>query len=106
MIDERLLSLTVRENIINIRTGNADTKFSQERLGEILGLSRSAVANLETGKQRISLHNVYAICDHLKLDLMDILPDVEDMRDKGSSTKEPKSNNSVENAVQKMKERK
>ena len=103
MIDPELLNSTVRHTIKDLRTGNADTRMSQLEIGKILGLSRSAVANLETGKQKVSLHNVYALCDHLSLDLTDVLPSVKDMRvDKTDDTNKLPSK--VELALSKMRE--
>ena len=49
-------------------------------MGEILGLNRSSVANLEAGAQRASLANVYTICDHFNLNLTDVLPTLEEVR--------------------------
>ena len=80
MIDADLLYRTIRERIKRIRTAETDTKLSQEELGLILGLKRSSVANLETGAQRVSIQNIYALCDHFGLDLLDILPDIETVR--------------------------
>ena len=80
MIDADLLYRTIRERIKSIRTAEPDTRLSQEELGAILGLKRSSVANLETGAQRASIHNLYALCDHFGLDLIDVLPDIETVR--------------------------
>jgi transcriptional regulator with XRE-family HTH domain len=36
--------------------------LSQGQLGNIVGLTRSSVANIEAGRQRVLLHDVYAFC--------------------------------------------
>ncbi len=79
-IDPRLLYENVRQQIKAIRTAETDTRLSQAELGEILGVKRSTVANLESGTQRASLHNVYEICAHYNLELSDLLPSVADIR--------------------------
>ena len=79
-IDARLLYDSVRQRIKAIRTAEADTSLSQSELGEVLGVKRSTVANIESGTQRASLHNVYEICAHYNLELSDFLPSVADLR--------------------------
>jgi len=87
LVDAELLNRTVRERIRNLRSAEPETKLSQAELGKILGLSRSAVANLESGAQRVSLHNIYAICAHFNLKLEDLLPSFEDVCARTESTK-------------------
>ena len=43
-------------------------------------MKRSTVANLESGTQRASLHNVYEICAHYNLELADLLPSIADLQ--------------------------
>lgn len=80
MIDADLLYHEIRRRIKSIRTAEFDRKLSQEDLGLILGLKRSSVANLETGAQRASIHNIYALCDHFGVDLLDVLPSINKVR--------------------------
>lgn len=47
--------LLVGAKIAHIRT---QLGMTQTEFGEIIGLTRAAVANMETGKQRIMLHNL------------------------------------------------
>ena len=37
-------------------------RLTQAELAEIVGLTRSSIANIESGRQRILLHDVYAFC--------------------------------------------
>ncbi len=84
-IDANLLYEQVRERIKRIRTAEHDVKLSQAELGQVLGLTRSSVANLESGAQRASLHNIYEICAHYHLELADFLPSVAEARTQSSS---------------------
>ena len=86
-INSRLLYDSVRQQIKAVRTAETDTRLSQAQLGEILGLKRSTVANLESGTQRTSLHNVYELCAHYNLELSDFLPSVTDMRKRSAGLK-------------------
>lgn len=80
MIDADLLYSEIRGRIKSIRTAESDTKLSQEKLGLIFGLKRSSVANLETGAQRASIHNIYVLCDHYGLNLLDVFPSINKVR--------------------------
>ena len=84
-IDDNLLYQNVRQQIKRIRTAETETTMTQAQLGEILGLTRSTVANIESGAQRASLHNVYEICAHFNLELADFLPSVSEMRRRSSA---------------------
>lgn len=86
-IDSKLLYDNIRQQIKAIRTAEFDTRLSQEELGEILGLTRSTVANIESGTQRTSLHNIYEICAQYNLELSDLLPSVADMRKRSAGLK-------------------
>lgn len=46
----------------------------QEALAGQLGISRATLANIETGRQRVLIHQLYAIAQALRVDLMDLLP--------------------------------
>ncbi len=42
-------------------------------------LSRSAIANIEIGRQRIAVHHIYTIAATLRIDPADLLPDLKDI---------------------------
>jgi len=48
--------------------------MTQETVAARLGMSRASLANIETGRQSLLLHNVYAIAEVLELSLVDLLP--------------------------------
>lgn len=49
--------------------------WTQEQLARKLGLTRSSVANLEAGRQRIPLHILFLIAENLRVPLADLLPE-------------------------------
>lgn len=46
----------------------------QENLATLLGISRGSLANIETGKQSILVHQLYKFADALQLKPFDLLP--------------------------------
>lgn len=60
------LIATLYTNIGNhLRTHREQRGISQHDLGNAIGLSRSAVANIESGRQRIQIHALIAACQAL-----------------------------------------
>jgi transcriptional regulator with XRE-family HTH domain len=51
---------------------------AQEALATELGISRATLANIETGRQRILVHQIYHIARALDVKLTDILPPPRD----------------------------
>jgi transcriptional regulator with XRE-family HTH domain len=52
---------------------------AQKALASQLGISRATLANIETGRQRILVHQLYAIAQALDVRLMDLLPSPRDV---------------------------
>ena len=51
--------------------------ITQSAVAEKLGLSRASLANLENGRQRIMVHQLFALVDALKLkSILDLVPKV------------------------------
>lgn len=48
---------------------------AQELLAQEIGISRATLANIETGRQRILVHQLYAFAKALDLKLSDLLPE-------------------------------
>ena len=48
--------------------------LSQNVLGQIVGLSRTSIVNIERGKHRVQTHTLVEIANALKIDLSDMLP--------------------------------
>jgi transcriptional regulator with XRE-family HTH domain len=57
-----------------IRTRRRQLKLTQERLSRQLGISRASLANIETGRQQILVHQIYNLAAQLELDITDLLP--------------------------------
>jgi transcriptional regulator with XRE-family HTH domain len=47
---------------------------NQAEIGKASGLSRASIANIETGRQRIPLHHLYALARALRVDVYALLP--------------------------------
>jgi transcriptional regulator with XRE-family HTH domain len=48
--------------------------MSQKTFGEALSLSRASVANIESGRQAVSLYTVYCMADILKREPAELMP--------------------------------
>lgn len=58
-----------------VRSARLAADLSQEFLAHKVGLTRSSVANLEAGRQRIALHLFAAIANALNKDACELLPE-------------------------------
>jgi transcriptional regulator with XRE-family HTH domain len=58
----------------NIRTRRRQADLSQETMALELGISRATLANIETGRQRILVHQLYDIAITLGVTPNDLLP--------------------------------
>lgn len=47
---------SVGQNVLSLRS---EREWTQQELADRIGLSRASVANIETGRQRLLLHQVY-----------------------------------------------
>jgi transcriptional regulator with XRE-family HTH domain len=67
----------IGERLAKLREERATT---QEDLGMFAGLTRASIANIEKGRQRVFLHQLYRFADYLGVKLTDLLPDPEKVR--------------------------
>jgi transcriptional regulator with XRE-family HTH domain len=58
-----------------VRSARLDADVSQEVLANQVGLTRSSVANLEAGRQRVAMHLFVAIAHALDKDACELLPE-------------------------------
>jgi transcriptional regulator with XRE-family HTH domain len=54
-------------------------KLTQEKLGQLVGLSRTSITNIEKGRQHVALHQLLDLADALKVQPEALIP----RRDKG-----------------------
>jgi transcriptional regulator with XRE-family HTH domain len=57
-----------------VRSARLAAGISQDVLAQRVGLTRSSIANLEAGRQRIALHLFIAICQALDKEVWELLP--------------------------------
>jgi transcriptional regulator with XRE-family HTH domain len=57
-----------------VRARRKKVGLSQERLADLIGLTRTSITNIEKGRQRIPLDVLFALGEALKVDPRDILP--------------------------------
>lgn len=59
-----------------VRDRRAKLEMSQQQVAAVSGLTRSSVASIETGRQSVALHHVYALARALDVSPQDLLPPV------------------------------
>jgi len=57
-----------------IKTERLRRKINQERLGEILELTRASIINLEKGRHRPSIYQVLQIASFFQIEYTDLIP--------------------------------
>ena len=57
-----------------VRQKRRRLELPQAELARRLGISRATLANIETGRQRILVHQLYSLAEALDLKLMELLP--------------------------------
>jgi transcriptional regulator with XRE-family HTH domain len=58
----------------NIRTRRRHIDASQDEVAHRLGISRATLANIETGRQRVLVHQLYGIARALGVRPSDLMP--------------------------------
>jgi transcriptional regulator with XRE-family HTH domain len=61
-----------------VRLHRVNRGFTQEKLGQLVGLSRTSITNIEKGRQHIALDQLFAIADVLKVRPESLLPQSAD----------------------------
>ena len=76
-IDEARLFALIGERIKQRRIDRGKT---QAWLAKRVGVLRTSVTNIETGRQKAPLHVIYALCNALEVDPLEILPRPSEVR--------------------------
>jgi len=53
--------------------------MTQEKLGRLVGLSRTSITNIKRGRQHVSLHQLFAIAEALRVPADALLPAMGDI---------------------------
>lgn len=69
MIDELSYYIALGQKITELRVRNG---YTQEKLAEILNLSRVSIVNIEKGRQKPSIYLFYKIAYHFNISIADI----------------------------------
>ena len=59
----------------NIREFRKKRGFTQQALANRMGVTRTSITNLESGKQRPPVHFIYALCNELSISIHNIFPE-------------------------------
>ncbi len=62
-----------------IRQRREKLKLSQNKIADDVGVQRTSITNIESGRQKPPLHLLYSICLALKIELADVLPKTLDV---------------------------
>lgn len=76
-IEENALYKAIGERIKACRT---QARVTQKQLADEIGVERTSITNIESGLQKLPIHQLYRICQALKVDPFDLLPSVEDVQ--------------------------
>lgn len=74
MIDESALYVQIGNLLKSIRTNPAGRQLTQAKLADLVGLERTSITNIESGKQRVPLHVLYELCNALGVEISEVLP--------------------------------
>lgn len=65
---------------LKIRAARLDRSWKQEDLAEAVGLTRSSVANIEAGRQKMLVHSLVRIAESLDVAVDTLLPEADRLR--------------------------
>jgi transcriptional regulator with XRE-family HTH domain len=78
-IDEKKLYKSIGDKIRELRI---ERNYNQTELAQKIGLERTSVTNIETGKQKVTLYALYNISKSLDVSLNDLLPQADDLMER------------------------
>lgn len=71
---ERLYELVGRK----VERQRREARLSQTQLAQRCGFARGSIANIESGRQRPTLHTLWSLADALSVDMRSLLPSPEE----------------------------
>ncbi len=60
-----------------VKAARRQAELSPKELAALVGLSRSSIANLESGRQRVPIHIIWNLADALGVSVVDLMPEPE-----------------------------
>ena len=67
-----------------------EAKLSQTQLAQRCGFARGSIANIESGRQRPTLHTLWTLADALSIDMRSLLPSPDEFLTSELGTTNPK----------------
>lgn len=67
-----------------------EAKLSQTQLAHRCGFARGSIANIESGRQRPTLHTLWTLADALSVDMRSLLPSPEEFLASETDNENPK----------------
>lgn len=86
MLDSERLYLSIGEAMRRIREAQSPY-MSQGALGKILDLKRTSITNIERGKQKPTLETLYRFCEHFRIQISELIPQVSDVTQAGAAAR-------------------
>ncbi len=63
----------------NIKSRRKEKGYNQDCLGKLVGLNRSSITNIESGRQRLLAHTLFELANVLKCEAKDLLPTIKEV---------------------------
>jgi DNA-binding XRE family transcriptional regulator len=78
MLDEKKLFTLIGERIKQLRRTQSP-QMNQERLGKLLGLTRTSITNIESGKQKLTVDTLFKLCEMFSVEVSELVPKLSDV---------------------------
>lgn len=78
MFDDKKLYALLGERIKRLRRMQSP-EMNQEKLGQILGLTRTSVTNIERGKQKLTVDALYKLCETFSIEVSALMPTLSEV---------------------------
>jgi transcriptional regulator with XRE-family HTH domain len=84
-----------------IRLARKEKGVDQESLAKCLNLSRTSVINIEKGRQRPSIHQIWLMAYHLQFPILDLIPPPDLQASIDNWTEKVQNHMEIEDDIQK-----